>query len=101
MIACVIRFGKDYPTDSNIDPYAHLSMKQNVTALTGSGRIVIMGYGANKPIFTAALPDGSSPRVILSMEEKVKPKEFLKTDTIKCRSCTINTRGHPKIHPHH
>jgi hypothetical protein len=84
MVVRVLGFGKDDPTDSNIDPHAHLSMKQNFMALAGSGRIVIMGDGANNPTFATALPDGSSPPDIFSMEEKIIPNEFLKTDTIKC-----------------
>jgi hypothetical protein len=59
-------------------------MKQNGSDLIGSGRIVIMGDVINKSIFATALPDGSSPREIFSMEAKIDPNEFLKTDTIKC-----------------
>jgi hypothetical protein len=84
MIVRVLGFGKDDPAESKVDPNAHLSMKQNVTALTGSGRIVIMGNSANKPTIDTTLPDGSSPREIFSMEAKCAPKEFLKPDTIKC-----------------
>jgi hypothetical protein len=67
MIVRVLGFGKDHPTDSTIDPHAHLSTKQNVTAITGSGRIVIMGDGATKATFATALPDGSYPCKIFSM----------------------------------
>jgi hypothetical protein len=82
MIARVLGFGKDDPVDSKLD--VHLSKRQDVTVLTGSGRIVIMGDSANKPTLVTPLPDGSSPREIFSMEAKINPKEFLKTDTIKC-----------------
>jgi hypothetical protein len=82
MIVRVIGFGKDDPADSKVDPHGHLSMKQNSMALTSSGRIVIMGDSANKPILATTLPDESSPRKIFSMEAEVNPKEFLKTDTI-------------------
>jgi hypothetical protein len=82
MIVRALGFGKDDPAESKVDPNAHLSMKQNVTALTGSGRIVIMGN--NKPTTGTTLPDGSPPREIFSMEAKCTPKEFLKPDTIKC-----------------
>jgi hypothetical protein len=84
MIVHVLRCGEDDPAESKIDLHARLSMKQNVTALTGSGRIVIMGDSANMPTFVATLPDGSSPHDIFSMEAKINPKEFLKPDTIKC-----------------
>jgi hypothetical protein len=43
MIVCFHGFGKDDPTDSKVDPNAHLALQQNVTALTGSGYVVIMG----------------------------------------------------------
>jgi hypothetical protein len=66
MIVHVVGFGKDDPADSKIDPHAHLSMKQNATALTGSGCIFIMGDGDNKTIFATALPDGSNPRYIFT-----------------------------------
>jgi hypothetical protein len=84
MIVHVLGFGNDDPTDTKIYPHAHLSMKKNVMALTSSGRIVIMGDGANKPTFATALLNGSFPRDIFSMESKVNPNEFLKTGTIKC-----------------
>jgi hypothetical protein len=82
MIVRVLGFGKDDPADSKLD--FHLSKRQDVTALTGSGRIVIMGDSANKPTLVTTLTDGSSPWEIFSMEAKINPKEFLKTDTIKC-----------------
>jgi hypothetical protein len=70
----VLGFGKDDPTNSKIDHHAHLTMKQNATALAGSWRIVTMDDGANKPTFATALPDGSPPRDIFSMDTKVNPK---------------------------
>jgi hypothetical protein len=84
IIVRVLGFGKDDPDESKVDPNAHLSMKQNVMALTGSERIVIMGNSASKLTTDTTLPDGYSPREILSMEAKCSPKEFLKPDTIKC-----------------
>jgi hypothetical protein len=84
MIVRVLGFGKDDPAESKIDPHAHLWMKQNITTLTSSGRVVIMGDDTNEPTLVTALPDGSSPREIFSMEAKVNPNEFLRTDTIKC-----------------
>jgi hypothetical protein len=84
MIVRVLGFGNDDPADSKVEPHSDLSLKQNVMSLTGSGRIVIMGDSANKHTLAMILPSSSSPREVFSMEAKVNPKEFLKTDTIKC-----------------
>jgi hypothetical protein len=42
MIVCVHGFGKDDPMDSKVDPNAYLALQHNVTALTGSGCVIIM-----------------------------------------------------------
>jgi hypothetical protein len=69
MIVRVLGFGKDDPADSKLD--VHLSKRQDVTALAGSGRIAIMGDSANKPTLVTTLPDGSSPREIFSMKRRL------------------------------
>jgi hypothetical protein len=84
MIVRVLGFGKDDPADSNVDPNAHISMKQTVTAIAGSGYIINMGDSANNPTTATMLPNGSSTHDTLSMESKVTPKEFSKTEKIKC-----------------
>jgi hypothetical protein len=84
MKICVHGFGKDDPTDSKVDPTQHLSIHQNITAITGYGRDAVMGDYQNKPTNTTTLPDGKAPIEIFSMEAKLNAEEFLKVDTLKC-----------------
>jgi hypothetical protein len=68
MIIRVHGFGKDDPTESRVDPTSHLSLYQNATALTGYGRIVVLGDHQHKPTAMVSLPDVTAPIVILSMD---------------------------------
>jgi hypothetical protein len=82
MIVRVHGFGKDEPTKSKMDPKGHLA--QDVTALTGSGRVVVMGDNEKTPTNATLLPDGTPPVEIFSMQAKLNSKEYLKVDTLKC-----------------
>jgi hypothetical protein len=84
MKICVHGFGKDDQTDSKVYPIQYLSLRQNITALTGYGRVVVMVDCQNKPATTTTLPDGTSPIDIFSMEATLNAKEFLTVDTLKC-----------------
>jgi hypothetical protein len=84
MIVRVHGFGKDDPTKLKMDPKGHLALRQDVTALTGSGRVVVMGENDKTPTNATSLPDGTPPVEVFSMQAKLNSKEFLKVDTLKC-----------------
>jgi hypothetical protein len=74
MIIRVHGFGKDYPTESNVDPTSHLILCQNVTVLTESGCVIVLCDHQNKPTTTTSLLDDTAPIDILSMEVKPHAK---------------------------
>jgi hypothetical protein len=84
MIVRVNIFGKDDPADSKLDPNAHLALQQNVTALTGSGRVGVMGDRDKSSTNATTLPGGTTPEEIFSMQAQLNSKEFLKLYTLKC-----------------
>jgi hypothetical protein len=49
IVVRAIGFGKDDPAGSLLNPMGHLNMKQNITALTGSGMISIIGNTSYVP----------------------------------------------------
>jgi hypothetical protein len=79
-----VGFGKDDPHGSLLNPMTRLSMKQNVTALTGSGMISVLGNASNVPTHTGMNADGSPTIEIYAMEARLVAKEFHRIDTVKC-----------------
>jgi hypothetical protein len=88
IIVRAVGFGKDDPAGSLLIPMNRLDMKQNVTALTGSGMISILGSHSNIPTHTGSNADGSSPIEIYAMEAQLNAKEFHRLDTVKCAGRT-------------
>jgi hypothetical protein len=84
MIVRVHGFGKDDPTDSNVNQNAHLALQQNITVLKGSGCVVVMGDHDKSPTNATMLPDGMAPAEIFYMQVKLNSKELLKVDTLMC-----------------
>jgi hypothetical protein len=52
IIIRAIGFRKDDPASSVLNPMGRLSMKQNVTVLTGSGTMSVIGNANNVPTHT-------------------------------------------------
>jgi hypothetical protein len=61
IIVRAIGFGKDDPAGSLLNPVGRLNMKQNVTALTDSGMISIIGNASYVPTHSGSNADGSPP----------------------------------------
>jgi hypothetical protein len=84
MIVRAVGFGKDDPLGSILKPMSQLNMKQNVTALTRSGMISILGSAQCIPTYTGTNVDGGPPIGIYAMEARLVAKEFHRLDTVKC-----------------
>jgi hypothetical protein len=87
-IVRAVGFGKDDLTGSLLIPMNRLNVKQNVTALTGSGMISILGNHINILTHTGSNADGSPPIEIYAMEARLNAKEFQRIDTVKCAGRT-------------
>jgi hypothetical protein len=57
IVVRAIGFGKDDPAGSLLNPMGRLNMKQNVTALTGSGMISIIGNASYVPTYSGSNAD--------------------------------------------
>jgi hypothetical protein len=84
IVVRAVVFSKDDPTRSVLNPMSLLSMKQNVTALTGSGMVSVLGNAKNIPTHTGMNVDGSPPIEIYAMEARLNAKEFHRLETVKC-----------------
>jgi hypothetical protein len=75
-VAIVVRaigFGKDDPAGSLLNPMGCLNMKQNVTALTGSGMILIIGNASYVPTHSGSNAD-APPIELFAMEARMNAK---------------------------
>jgi hypothetical protein len=78
MIIRVHGFGKDDPMDSKVDPNAHLALRQNVPMLTGSGRVVVMGYNDKSSTNATTLTDDMAPVIFLPCSQNLTLKSSSK-----------------------
>jgi hypothetical protein len=84
IVVRAIGFGKDDPSGSLLNPMGRLRTKQNVTTLTGSGMISIIGNVSYVPTHSGSNEDGSSPIELYAMEARLNAKEFHLLETFKC-----------------
>jgi hypothetical protein len=74
IVVCAIGFGNDDPAGSLLNPMGRLSMKQNITSLTGSGVILIIGNARYVPTHSGSNADGSPPIELYAMEDRLNAK---------------------------
>jgi hypothetical protein len=74
IVVSVIGFGKDDPAGSLLNPMGRLSMKQNITTITGSGMILIIGNASYVLTHSGSNADGSPPIEVYSMEARLNEK---------------------------
>jgi hypothetical protein len=79
-----IGFGKDDPAGSVLKPMGRLSMKQYVTALTGSGMISVNCNAKSVSTHTGTNADSSPPTELYVMEARLNAKDFHCLDRVKC-----------------
>jgi hypothetical protein len=83
IVVRAIGFGKDDPAGSLLNSMGRLNMKQNVTALTGSGMISIIGNTSYVPTHSGSNAD-APPIELYAMEDRMNAKECHRLETAKC-----------------
>jgi hypothetical protein len=74
IVVRAIGFGKDDPVGSLLNPMGSLSMKQNVTARTGSCMISIIGNASYVSTHSGSNVEGSPLIELYAMEARLNAK---------------------------